>query len=187
MVQIRPVKPVKLFCGMIAWNEDVLKTAQGTLTSLFGDIDQQSDIFPFPSTDYYDKEMGNNLLRKFVSFVELIDPARLADIKVKTNSIEKEFAVEQDGGKRRTVNLDPGYVTPAKVILATAKNFSHRIYLRDGIYAETTMNFDKNGCIHHDWTYPDFKLGRYNKFFLELRKLIMAVDPADYCLLHSNS
>ena len=173
MGEIKPVELVKLFCGMIAGNEPLFRKAQDRLTALFGDIDIESDVFPFNDTDYYQKEMGTNLLRKFVSFSKNIDPSEIAGIKLSTNKIEQEMAVLNDGTNRRAVNLDPGYVTPDKVVLATTKNFSHRIYLRDGIFAEFTMHFKKKGCAYFDWTYPDFKSGRYTNFFMKIRQCLL--------------
>lgn len=170
MTEIRPVVPVKLFCGMIAVNEEIILRAKEEMRKLFGGIDLESDLIPFDFTDYYREEMGEGLLRKFVSFSDLIDPGRLADIKIQTNKLERTLAIESKGRSRRRVNLDPGYVSADKLVLATTKNFSHRIYLRDGIYAEVTLNFKKSGCVYFDWTYPGFRSGKYTPFFLEVRR-----------------
>lgn len=167
-----PVVPVTLFCGMIATDSDVMLQAKDRLIHWFGEIDLESEIFAFDFTDYYQKEMGANLVRKFFSFKSPIDPGRLADIKTHTNALEREFAASD--GLRRRVNLDPGYLDAAKLVLATTKDFAHRIYLGQGIYAEVTLNFRKNGCVYFDWTYPDYRSGRYTPFFLEVRRRHMA-------------
>jgi len=173
MSEIIPVAPVKLFCGMIAANEKIIVEAKDRLRKFFGEIDLESDLIPFDFTDYYRVEMGESLLRKFISFSDLIDPGRLARIKIQTNGIEKELTVEMSG-LRRTVNLDPGYISADKLVLATTKNFSHRIYLGEGIYAEVTLNFKKGTCVFFDWTYPDFKSGKYTPFFLKVRQNYMS-------------
>jgi hypothetical protein len=168
---IRQAERVKLICGMISADETLMTQVETELAGRFGGIDLRSDLMPFDYTDYYEKEMGAGLFRRFVSFATMIDPVELADIKVVTNSIEQRLA---RGTGKRTINLDPGYVTPAKLVLATTKDFSHRIYLRDGIYAEVTLNFRKSGLTFFDWTYPDFKSGRYNDFLAEVRRRVMA-------------
>lgn len=175
---------------MIAVNEDVLFHAKAALTERFGEVDVESDVFPFDFTDYYCMEMGHSLVRKFVSFAELIDPGILSDIKTRTNELERAFADnpdcsarvpsgESDGkSQRRRVNLDPGYLSLDKLVLATTKNFAHRIYLGRGIYGEVTLNFREGGCVYFDWTYPDFKSSKYTHFLLEARRLLKAQTAA---------
>ena len=170
MGEVKFVESVKLFCGLIVRSEEWLLRAQGELFSLFGETDLESDMLPFDFTDYYREEMGEPLFRKFVSFPDLVDPGDLADIKVKTNAIERKLAERSSAGLRRRVNIDPGYVAASKVVLATTKDFSHRIYLHSGIYAEVTMNFRKDRLVCFDWTYPDYRSGRYSSFFLEVRR-----------------
>jgi hypothetical protein len=170
----RNVEPVKLVCGMISADERLIRQTEQEMEGMFGAIDIRSELFPFNYTDYYSSEMGVGLLRKFVSFDRPIDPMRLASIKIETNGIERKLAVQTVDSIKRRINLDPGYVTPVKLVLATTKDFAHRIYLGDGIYAEVTLNFKKNGCAFFEWTYPDFKSGIYVPFLLEARRKIMA-------------
>ena len=174
MAEAKAPERVKLICGMISADEPLMKQVEAELSGRFGGIDLRSDLTPFDYTDYYEKEMGAGLLRRFVSFAAMIDPGELADIKVFTNGIEQRMA---QGPGKRAINLDPGYVTPAKLVLATTKDFAHRIYLHDGIYAEVTLNFRKSGPVFFDWSYPDFKSGRYNGFLAEARKMVMAATP----------
>lgn len=163
-------KPVRLFCGIIAVSEEAMASLEEDLVGLFGPVSISTEVMPFDCTSYYASEMGSGLLRKFVAFRRMIDPGDLAGVKVLTNRLEHKYAVKRDGStSSRCVNLDPGYVTPAKVVLATAKNYTHRIYLSQGIFAEVTMTFDKKGCVFLDWTYPDFKRRGYTDFFLRLR------------------
>jgi hypothetical protein len=121
MGNIKPVKPVKFFCGIIGRNHEVISNAKKELKTLLGKIDLESEILPFNFTDYYSEEMGNGLLRQFISFYDLKDPRKLAEIKLATNVIEDKFTVAATGKMHRTVNLDPGYITAANLILATTK------------------------------------------------------------------
>ena len=174
MAEVEAIECVQLFCGLIAVDEETIARASEELALLFGEIDLESDISPFDFTDYYNDEMGTGLLRKFVSFVKLVDQGNLSDIKIQTNRIENDLAAESGGRIRRKVNLDPGYITAAKLVLATTKDFAHRIYLRDGIFAEITLNFGKGErVVAHKWTYPDFKSGLHTSFFLEVRRRFM--------------
>ena len=109
----------------------------------FGNILFQSNIQPWEYSEHYNKELGNQIYRNFIFFDEIIDPSALADIKLLTNDIE---AIYSQDGKRR-INLDPGYITLAKVVLASTKNYSHRIYLGKGIYAELALIYKNNQFI----------------------------------------
>jgi hypothetical protein len=166
--------PVKLFCGIITGEISLIGEISAVLEGRYGRIDKVSEVIPFDSTSYYNAEMGQGLMRQFISFAELIDPGVLADVKMFTNELELNYSVERDGKSSRRINLDPGYVAPHGIVLATAKNFAHRIYLRDGIYAEMTLNFTSGGGFRcFDWTYPDFKSPEYQRYFLELRRKVV--------------
>lgn len=164
---------VKLICGIISSKEAFFKSAESHLLRLFGPIDKKSPLFDFNLTDYYEKQMGKNLKREFLSFIELISPEKLSEIKIQTNGLEEKIRKEFKENYR-IVNLDPGYLTQAALIMATAKDFSHRIPLTKGIYAHLEFLFSKTGIQSLNWTYPDFRKGEYQKFFLEIRKTYLA-------------
>lgn len=147
---------VKLFCGLIYRDLDILHEATRQLIKSFGPIDQESDIFPFDHTEYYKSEMGSNLIRKFISFEELIPPNKLALAKCKTIELENKLAEMRGDDYCRTINIDPGYLELAKLILASTKNYSHRIYLDKGIYAEITLQREHHKFKFLRWTYPDY-------------------------------
>ncbi|NQT94042.1 MAG: DUF4416 family protein [Lentisphaerae bacterium] len=174
MGDAKPAKSVLLICGIIAVDDRILAEAKSKLVAARGSIDLESEVFSFDSTAYYIEEMGRSLVRQFVSFKELIDPSSLADIKRFTNRLEEGLATHGENGPARQANIDPGYITPAKLVLATTKDFSHRIYLREGIYAEVTLGFAKEGRRNLPWTYPDFASGRYDAFLLAVREVAMA-------------
>lgn len=175
MSAIKPVQPALLFCGIISVNDGPLRTrTRDELVRLFGPVHSESPIFAFTMTDYYAQEMGSNLVRTFTSFSDPFDPERLAEIKIATNRLEESLASAFASlGVQRPVNLDPGYITPAKLVLATTKDFSHRICIGKGIYAEVTLNFTRTGCRFFEWTYPDFKSGISTPWFLEQRRHLM--------------
>jgi hypothetical protein len=173
LVEPKPFSPVKLICGIIASEEKFFKRAEERLVELYGSLDLASQIFEFDFTDYYDKQMGQNLKRKFVSFDDLICPESLGEIKIRTNALEKEIKEELKAGKR-IVNLDPGFLTASALIMATAKDFAHRIPLQHGIYAHLELLFGKNDVRTLNWTYPDFKTEDYQEFFLKIRRIYLS-------------
>ncbi|MCE1248790.1 MAG: DUF4416 family protein [Firmicutes bacterium] len=171
MSDIRTPKPVKYFVGMISNNEELFEKAMEKLKPYYGEFDIVSESVPFDFTDYYHPEMGEGLKRKFASFEKLMDPGILPDMKILTNKIEEEFAHTVDeNGYKRSVNIDPGYLNEPKMILASTKDFSHRIYLRDGIFAEITLFWRNKQYQHWEWTFPDYRTQWYKDWFTSLRK-----------------
>jgi hypothetical protein len=167
--QIRPVLPVKLFVSVLTSLPSVLPEVETELTTLLGPIDLRSEMFPFDSTQYYDRQMGSPLARYFFAFRALTSPAGLAGIKLETNRLEEVLA-RRFLSVERPVNLDPGYLEESKVVLASTKNFFHRIFLGDGIYAEVTLHWQAGRWQYFPWTFPDFRTGRYDEFFALLRR-----------------
>jgi hypothetical protein len=172
MTQVKPFRPAKLICGMISGREDAFRTGEERLVECFGPIDLRSRVFPFATTDYYEKEMGPNLKRGFLSFERLIPPDSLSAVKLQTNILEGEVRAAA-AADYRVVNLDPGILTSSALIMATTKNFAHRVPLSGGIYAHLEFLFTKTGVKTLDWTYPDFRGQGYQEFFLDVRKLFM--------------
>jgi len=164
---------VKLVCGIIASQEPYFRRAEEELAELYGPVDKVSLLFNFNFTDYYQGQMGKSLKRKFLSFANLISPERLSEIKLQTNGLEEKIRKEFQASQR-IVNLDPGYMTSSALVMATAKDFSHRIPLRDGIYAHLELLFSKKEVKVLSWTYPDYKTEGYQKFFLEIRQIYLS-------------
>lgn len=161
------VKPVKLICGFIFQDDKYLIKAKGILSRKFGKIDFESKALPFNFTDYYTREFGTDLKRVFVSFENLIKPDYLALAKIITNLVEKKLS---SGGNRR-INIDPGYLDSARLVLASTKDFAHRIYLNKGIFAETTLVFRDHSFRSWEWTYPDYKKEEYITIFNKIRSI----------------
>jgi hypothetical protein len=164
--------PVKLICGIISYEERFFEKAEARLVELYGHVDHHSPLFDFNITDYYEKQMGKNLKRKFLSFEKLFQAEKLSEIKLRTNELEEEIRQEYKENFR-VANLDPGYLTPSALVMATAKDFAHRIPLQHGIYAHLELLFSKKGVKVLDWTYPDFKAEEYQIFFRKLRKIYL--------------
>jgi len=170
MGKVRKPKPVKLIVGLISGKKVLFDKVKEKLMGKFGEVDEESILIPFVFTDYYREEMGEGLLRKFLSFKMLIDPGELADIKLWTNELEDAF---RDEHGRRQINIDPGYINAAKLVLATTKDFSHRIYIGQGIYAEVTLCWRRGRFTAQEWTYPDYRSEEYMQFFKRVREAYM--------------
>jgi len=152
-----PPKPVKLFVALLTNDSALFARSITELQSFYGLVDLESEIFPWNMTDYYRKEMGENLLRKFITFERLIAPDTLANIKLATNALEISLSEGENPTSPRRVNLDPGYVDATKLVLASAKNQAHRIYLSQGIYAEVTLLYYHGDFHPFIYTYPDYQ------------------------------
>jgi hypothetical protein len=176
-------RPVKLIVSAFAPADTLLQHARQRLVAAYGPVDLESELLPFAHTSYYDAEFGGppapggppgpgggTLVRRIWSFEPLIDPGALAAIKLWTNDLEQSGAI--DG--RRRINLDPGYVSLAKLVLATTKNHGHRIYLRDGIYAEVTLRYRDGAFSSWPWTYPDYATAAYCALFDQIRRRYVA-------------
>jgi len=159
-------QPVKLLVSAFAPGDALLAEAREATIAEWGATDWESDLLPFDHTAYYRREFGTGLVRRIWTFERLIDPGALAAIKGRTNELEQRWIV--DG--KRTVNLDPGYVSMAKLVLATTKNHGHRIYLGQGIYAEVTLQYRDKAFRPWPWSYPDYATPGYCRLFEAIRR-----------------
>ncbi len=167
MGKIKEPLPVKLIASIFAASGELLEEAGVRLSQEFGPIDYESELLPFDHTAYYAAEFGEGLKRRFVAFEEVVHPGKLAEIKLLTNALEMEWVLE---GKRR-INIDPGYISHSKLVLATTKNHAHRIYLGQGIYAEVTLHFRDGAFRAWPWTYPDYASPPLIAIFNHIRAL----------------
>ena len=173
MWKLNVPKPVKLIVGILAADHKCIYTAADVLVDKFGRIDFSSDIWPFDKTDYYRDQTGSRILRQFISIERLIDPGKLAIIKHKTNRLEQKLSKMLALPLPRPVNLDPGIIEPSKLVLATTKNYSHRIYIGNKMYAEVTLIYDKGRWCPLDHTYPDYRQQCYFDFFEKVRNRLL--------------
>jgi hypothetical protein len=173
MWNLQDPKPVKLIIGILAADRQCLHAAIEATEDKFDKIDIVSDVWPFTQTDYYKEQTGPNILRQFVSVDRLIDPGRLAKIKHRTNKLERKLAARVGVPLPRPVNLDPGIIEASKLILATTKNYSHRVYIGKKMYAEVTLIFDKGYWRPLPYTYPDYRQQCYFDFFEQVRARLL--------------
>jgi len=171
MGDAKPPKPVKLICAVLAGREEWFDRARALTEEAFGPVDLTSDTWPFGGTDYYEPEMGPVLLRRIYSFSELADPGAIVRVKLRTNELERQAAAEVRDGPRRPMNLDAGYVSQSKLVLATTKDYTHRLYLGDGVYAEVTLRWRRGAFEPWEWTYPDYRMEHCREFFARVRAL----------------
>lgn len=170
MAKARLPKPVKLFVGLLSNDADLLRRTKHLLQRKYGPVDVESEMWPFTQTDYYEAEMGPGLLRWFLAFERLIRQDQLAEIKLETNKLEQQITEEALSEYGRAVNIDPGYLGLGKIVLATAKDRSHRIYLAHGIYAETTLHYVEGHWRLWPWTYLDYQTPHYHAYFDAVRE-----------------
>lgn len=167
MAEIKPIQKAKLFIGILYKDKKIYNKVLKELTDKFGPLEDASLEYDFDQfTNYYEKEMGGKLLKKIIVFKNLINREDLADIKVYTNSIEEKYSIKN----KRTINLDPGYLTKEQLVLASVKEAPHKIYLKKGIFAHLIYTFVKNKVIEALRTFPDFKDDKVQDFFCEVNK-----------------
>lgn len=157
--------PAKLVIGIYTREKEEIEPLINILIDRYGELDIMSPWLPFNFTSYYEKEMGTPLFRRIFSFQRMIEQEDLAGIKTYTNTLEQK---RLSGGSRR-VNIDPGYMLLSRFVLATGKDFSHRIYIGQGIYADLTLMFQKGAFLSLPWTYPDYAEENMQLFLMKVR------------------
>jgi hypothetical protein len=169
----REPKPAKYFVALLSSDIELMAAVETDLATILGAVDARSQIFPWSFSRFYEAEMGPGLLRRFVSFAPLISPEKVADVKLATQQIEDKYRSTLPHLPGRRINLDPGYVEAGKVVLASTKNASQRIYLRCGIFAEPTLLY-YDGFFHGaSYTYPDYLWPETLSFLTSLRSLYL--------------
>jgi hypothetical protein len=166
MSTLQKPKPAKLFLSVISSSQERIASVLTELTGHYGKMDFVSAVLPFDYTDYYHDEMGQPLVRRFASFDQLVPQEDLALIKVQTNLLESALSE----GKNRTVNVDPGYLLAERLVLASAKNYAHRIYLSQGVYGDLTLVYSDKDYRPLAWTYPDYADPQVRSWLRALRQ-----------------
>ncbi|MBU1112622.1 MAG: DUF4416 family protein [Candidatus Omnitrophica bacterium] len=167
MLELQFPKPVKFICGFIYSDQMSYQQVKKTLERKFAKVDSESQEIPFNYTDYYQKEMGSGLIRRFISFSRLRQSQDLVKFKLLCLKLERRFAPD----RKRIVNIDPGYLNEAKLVLATTKDFSHRLYLDKGVYAEVTLQFKAGAYSDLATTFPDYRTKEYKNIFMSIRSI----------------
>jgi hypothetical protein len=164
MIAPRIPNPELLVVAAFSRYEAAIVWAREQLVRLFGPVGLESPPFDFIQTNYYAATMGSGLRKRFFAFEDLIAADRLAEVKLKTIALERALAGSGLYQEPRPVNLDPGLLSLGKFLLATTKDQAHRIYLRDGIYAEVTLRFQAGRFETWPWTYADYQLPEVREF-----------------------
>ena len=170
MGDVRDHFPVLLFLAAFSRYEEALGWARQRAEAAWGLIALESERFQFAETSYYEATMGTDLKKVLFCFESLVDPAALIDFKLLTNQWEAEYRAGFTGPEPRPLNLDPGYVTEAKLILASTKDRDHRIYLDRGVFAENTLYYRGDRWQKRRWTYPDYQRADYHGFLMRCRE-----------------
>lgn len=165
MAEAKKALLAKLIIGIMYAEEKIYEQTIEILKQQFGEFEQGPTI-NFNFTNYYQEETGKNLKKTYVVFEEQINREKLPQIKILTNKIEKDFLTED----KRKINIDPGYLTEHQVVLASAKEHPHRIYLADGIYGQIVLVFCRNEWITVDKTFADYKQKEVQEFLMNIRK-----------------
>lgn len=164
-----PHTPALLLLAAFSRHDGALDWARDRAVETFGPIALESAIFEFTQTDYYEATMGPGLRKVFFAFAGPFDPANMVDVKLQTNAWEQEYAEQAGHDEPRPLNLDPGYLTLAKLVLASTKDHAHRIYLQRGIYAEVTLFYRDRRWQAREWTFADYRREDYQQFFSQCR------------------
>jgi hypothetical protein len=172
MAHVQPHPPTLRLLAAFSRHLDALDWARQAAAAAWGPLALESERFEHRETNYYDATMGTGLKKCFFAFETLADPAELAEWKLTSNQWEREYQQLGKHSELRPLNLDPGYLTEAKLVLATTKDRDHRIYLRDGIFAEVTLHFHHGKWEARPWTYPDYQRADYHEFFLRCREVL---------------
>jgi hypothetical protein len=169
MAAIQPHRPVLRVLAAFSRYPAALDWARQTVEGAWGAVALASELFDHRETTYYEATMGTELKKVFLAFEPLADPADLPAWKIESNAWEDDYHRLGGHPEARPLNLDPGYLTEAKLVLASTKDRDHRIYLGQGIYAENTLYFYRGGWQPRPWTYPDYRRPDYHDFFARCR------------------
>lgn len=169
MGDVRLPEPVLAVAAVFSRYDDAFEWARQRCAANWGPIVLASEPIEFRETPYYERTMGEGIRKCLWAFERLIDPAQLVDYKLQANDWEEEYRRESNWPEPRPLNIDPGYLTEAKLVLGTTKDRDHRLYLDRGIYAENTLFFQRGEWRARDWTYPDYRRSDYHEFFTRCR------------------
>ncbi len=178
MGDIKNIPPCVRFIGAFSRSPESLDWLWQRVDETWGTTLLRSPQYAFVESNYYHSTMGEGLIKQFAICSEFYDPSELPSDKNLTNHWEAEFASDHDLGVARPLNIDPGYLGLTKLVLASTKNREHRLYMRDGIYAEVTLAFRSQAWQAMEWTYPDYQREDFQAFFTQAREAIKTISRA---------
>ena len=166
---------MKLLIAVMYADKETLDKAVIELKKSFGDIDNESAEYDFNFTTYYEKEMGKNLKKKFLSFAKTITNEELAKIRIETGKIEDSFRINN----KRTINIDPGYISEEGVFMASLKHRPFKTEIGKGIFLHKILGFDDDKIIEFNHTFADYKHDKIKEFFVKINHSSSASSAAD--------
>ncbi|MFK7766823.1 MAG: DUF4416 family protein [Mariniblastus sp.] len=169
MGEITTHRPVLLIAAVTSRYDQALQWTAENTAAQWGTLVYESPVFDFTETSFYTESMGTELKKQFLAFETLIDPGSIAPTKLKSNDWEKQYAESNDHPEIRPLNIDPGYISEAKLVLVTTKDRDHRLYLEQGIFAEVTLYYRSGEWNSSRWTYPDYQREDFQAFFTKCR------------------
>ena len=172
-LDIRETQRAAVICAVMAPGEEVVSDTVKQLQRIVGSVKDRSPTYDFDYSSYYEEEMGSNLVKQLIMFEGLSCLDKLPEIKLQTIQLERELATTMDGELCRTANVDPGMVTAESLTLASTKYSGHRICIAPGLYAETTLLFQRGECRPFEWTYPDYCSKLVQEFLLRVREEVL--------------
>lgn len=180
MAQPKPPPATLQLVAIFSRHASALDWARDRISQQWGAIALTSPRFDHSETTYYAADMGSGLMKQFLVVDGLYDPARLPHSKLQSNAWEEQLSRSGEYAEARPLNIDPGYVTLTKLVLASCKDRAHRIYLSDGIYAEECLYYLGAAWQSRPWTYPDYQRPDFQAFFEEAREALKAMQrPGD--------
>ena len=163
---------VKLIIAVMYSDKEVYVSCKKDLVSLYGPVAVESEEYDFDKfTKYYEKEMGKNIVKRFLIFEKPLKEKnckpikeinnknnliknKIKIIKNKTTEIEEKYSKD---GKRR-INLDPGYLSSDELVLASFKSgTNYKEDIGDGVYLHKVLEFDGDDIKVFWHTFPDYK------------------------------
>jgi len=168
--RLKAAPSVKLIVAIMSGADADQSSVEEEMIRLLGPIQRRSERYDFSAfSNYYDDELGGRVAKYFVSFQRVIEADKLVSVKLITEGLEEKYRVQFNEEFRRTVNLDPGYVTGWNVVLSTVKNHSHRLYFGEGVFGELTLRYQNRAFRPLPWTYPDYRSSVVQKFLRMVR------------------
>ncbi|HND53739.1 MAG TPA: DUF4416 family protein [Pirellulaceae bacterium] len=171
-MSLHPPIPALLFVAHFSRHEAALEWSRRRIESAWGEIVLASPLLDFSETRFYERTMGTGIRKQLLAIAGLRDQGDLPKWKLEAIGWEDEYRAAHDWPEPRPLNIDPGYVTEAKLVLGTTKDRDHRIYLSQGIYAETTVYHQHGGWKVREWTYPDYRRPDYHQFLDRCREYL---------------
>jgi hypothetical protein len=165
--QIPP--PGRLVVSYIYSSVDALAESLRKLERHFGRVQFETVDLPYADRERYIEEMGTRLRRRFFSFSGPAPRNTLPSIKKTCARVEKLYSDHVGGHHFRTVNIDPGILTPDNLVMASYHEYNHRIYLGEGVFAETPLIWARGQYVRLPWTHLDFCHPEAVDFFCRVR------------------